>query len=227
MRRQRPSSRSPATRSPPRPLTGDRRPRVGRHQRGRDYGVAVVVLTGLGPPCVRPRRHAPAPPSTPASAHAHRRAGLPSWSSFPSTTSRRPRRPRPRRCARPEYAGRVEIQLLDDSPEPARRANAALCAERRGLGHAAATCLARHAPASRPAPSPSASRPATRRSRPSSTLTSVRRPTPWRDSWPRYWPTLPSPLCRRDGPIPTRRHVACPSAGGRPRRSFRGRADRP
>ena len=35
-----------------------------------------------------------------------------------------------------DYAGRVEVQLLDDSPPPARRANAALCAERRpGVRH--------------------------------------------------------------------------------------------
>ena len=34
-----------------------------------------------------------------------------------------------------DYPGRVEIQLLDDSPAPARRANAALCAERRGVRH--------------------------------------------------------------------------------------------
>ena len=34
-----------------------------------------------------------------------------------------------------DYPGRVEIQLLDDSPAPARRVNAALCAERRGVRH--------------------------------------------------------------------------------------------
>lgn len=36
-----------------------------------------------------------------------------------------------------DYPGRVEIQLLDDSPMPARRANAVLCAERhrRGVRH--------------------------------------------------------------------------------------------
>ena len=34
-----------------------------------------------------------------------------------------------------DYPGRVEVQLLDDSPAPASRANAALCAERRGVRH--------------------------------------------------------------------------------------------
>lgn len=33
-----------------------------------------------------------------------------------------------------DYPGRVEVQLLDDSPPASRRANAALCAERRTLG---------------------------------------------------------------------------------------------
>lgn len=35
-----------------------------------------------------------------------------------------------------EYPGRVEIQLLDDSPAASRRENAALCAARRGQRHA-------------------------------------------------------------------------------------------
>ncbi len=33
-----------------------------------------------------------------------------------------------------DYPGAVEVQLLDDSPAPARRRNAVLCAERRALG---------------------------------------------------------------------------------------------
>ena len=36
-----------------------------------------------------------------------------------------------------DYPGRVEVQLLDDSRPAARRANAALCAERRGARHLA------------------------------------------------------------------------------------------
>ena len=36
-----------------------------------------------------------------------------------------------------DYPGRVEVQLLDDSPLAARRANAALCAGRRGVRHLA------------------------------------------------------------------------------------------
>ena len=34
-----------------------------------------------------------------------------------------------------DYPGRVEIQLLDDSPPEARRVNAGLCAQRRGVRH--------------------------------------------------------------------------------------------
>lgn len=100
------------------------------------YGVAVVVLTGLGlhafalavTRLLRPRRPLPLAP-------------IDEW---PAVVVQLPVYDEPAALvARAldtalalEYAGRVEIQLLDDSPEPARRANAALCAERRGLGHA-------------------------------------------------------------------------------------------
>ena len=102
------------------------------------YAAATLVLTALGLHAaalalvrlVRPRRPLPRPaPGAP----------------WPDVVVQLPVYDEPARLVAraldaalaTDYPGRVEIQLLDDSPAPARRANAALCAERRGVRHLA------------------------------------------------------------------------------------------
>ena len=98
------------------------------------YAVGVVVLSGLGlhtaalavTRSLRPRRPLPRSPDGP----------------WPGVVVQLPVYDEPAALvARAldaalalEASGRVEIQLLDDSPPASQRANAALCAERRGLG---------------------------------------------------------------------------------------------
>ena len=99
------------------------------------YALATAVLAGLGLHVaalaavrqVRPAR--PLPPPPPGTPWPDVVVQLPVYAEPPALVARALDA-----ALASDYPGRVEIQLLDDSPPPARRENAALCAARRARG---------------------------------------------------------------------------------------------
>lgn len=101
------------------------------------YGLATAVLTVLGLHAfvlavmrgLRPERPLPHVPSAAPTPWPDVVVQIPVYDEPPALVARALDA-----ATALDYPGRVEVQLLDDSPPPVRRANAARCAERRAQG---------------------------------------------------------------------------------------------